>query len=57
MWVPQRLSVLVRYGEGPHISALSILAFALGVLLDSAEVITSCCDGGCRHFLRAGGGE
>ena len=28
-WVPQRLHVLVRYGEGPHISALSILPFAL----------------------------
>ena len=28
-WVPQRLSVLLRYGEGPHISALAMLGFAL----------------------------
>jgi hypothetical protein len=28
-WVPQRLHVLSQYGEGPHISALSILGFAL----------------------------
>ncbi len=28
-WGPQRLHVLMRYGEGPHISALSILGFAL----------------------------
>jgi uncharacterized protein (TIGR03437 family) len=28
-WVPQRLHVLAHYGEGPHISALSILGFAL----------------------------
>jgi len=28
-WMPQRLSVLVRYGEGPHISALSVLGLAL----------------------------
>jgi hypothetical protein len=27
--VPQRLHVLVRYGEGPHISALALLPFAL----------------------------
>jgi hypothetical protein len=27
--VPQRLSVLVRYGEGPHISSLAVLGFAL----------------------------
>jgi hypothetical protein len=27
--VPVRLGVLVRYGEGPHISALSLLPFAL----------------------------
>jgi hypothetical protein len=29
-WVPQRLHVLMSYGEGPHISALSILPAALG---------------------------
>jgi hypothetical protein len=29
-WVPQRLHVLMAYGEGPHISALSILPAALG---------------------------
>ena len=28
-WVPQRLHVLAVYGEGPHISSLSILGFAL----------------------------
>ena len=28
-WVPQRLHVLAVYGEGPHISSLSILPFAL----------------------------
>ena len=28
-WGPQRLHVMMRYGEGPHISALSILGFAL----------------------------
>lgn len=27
--VPQRLHVLLKYGEGPHISALGLLAFAL----------------------------
>jgi SAM-dependent methyltransferase len=29
-WMPWRLGVLVRYGEGPHISSLSLLPFALG---------------------------
>jgi hypothetical protein len=28
--LPLRLGVLIRYGEGPHISALSLLPFALG---------------------------
>lgn len=28
-WTPQRLSVMVRYGEGPHMSSLAILGFAL----------------------------
>ncbi len=28
--MPWRLGVLVRYGEGPHISSLSLLPFALG---------------------------
>lgn len=28
-WLPQRLNVLVRYGEGPHMSALALLPFAL----------------------------
>ena len=28
-WVPQRLHVLMVYGEGPHISALSVLGAAL----------------------------
>jgi hypothetical protein len=28
-WTPCRLWVLVRYGEGPHISSLSLLPFAL----------------------------
>lgn len=28
-WVPQRLHVLMGYGEGPHISALSVLPAAL----------------------------
>ena len=30
-WTPQRLHVLALYGEGPHISALSILTAALAV--------------------------
>jgi hypothetical protein len=30
-WVPQRLHVLTTYGEGPHISALSVLPAALAV--------------------------
>ncbi len=30
-WVPQRLHVLMAYGEGPHISALSILPAALAL--------------------------
>jgi hypothetical protein len=30
-WVPQRLHVLMAFGEGPHISALSILPAALAV--------------------------
>jgi len=28
-WVPQRLHVLMSYGEGPHISAVSVLGLAL----------------------------
>jgi hypothetical protein len=31
-WAPLRLNVLVRWGEGPHMSALAILPFALGFL-------------------------
>ncbi len=30
--VPQRLRVLVHYGEGPHISALAVLPFALAAV-------------------------
>ena len=29
MWQPQRLGVLVKYGEGPHMSALALIPFAL----------------------------
>lgn len=29
LWVPQRLGVLVRYGEGPHMTALAWLPIAL----------------------------
>jgi hypothetical protein len=32
-WVPQKLHVLMAYGEGPHISALSVLTAALAVSL------------------------
>src|SRR5260370_20573445 len=28
-WVPQRLHVLMSYGEGPHISSLALLGLAL----------------------------
>jgi hypothetical protein len=28
-WTPQRLNVLVRWGEGPHISSLGMIGFAL----------------------------
>jgi hypothetical protein len=28
-WMPLRLGVLIRYGEGPHMSALALLPFAL----------------------------
>lgn len=34
-WVPQRLHVLAVYGEGPHISSLSILGFALAASIVS----------------------
>ena len=30
-WIPQRLHVLMAYGEGPHISALSVLPAALAL--------------------------
>ena len=30
-WIPQRLHVLMSYGEGPHISALSVLPAALAL--------------------------
>ncbi|MGA3028710.1 MAG: hypothetical protein ABSF98_28550 [Bryobacteraceae bacterium] len=30
-WIPQRLHVLMTYGEGPHISALSVLPAALAL--------------------------
>lgn len=30
--MPQRLNVLVKWGEGPHMSALALLPFALGFL-------------------------
>jgi hypothetical protein len=34
LWrVPQRLHVLIRYGEGPHISSLALLPFALAFSL------------------------
>lgn len=29
MWQPQRLGVLVKYGEGPHMSALALIPIAL----------------------------
>ena len=32
-WIPQRLHVLAAYGEGPHISALTVLPAALAVSL------------------------
>jgi len=28
-WMPQRLNVLVRYGEGPHMTALALIPFVL----------------------------
>ena len=28
-WMPQRLNVLVRYGEGPHMTALALLPYVL----------------------------
>jgi len=30
-YMPQRLNALVRYGEGPHLSALSVMGIALGL--------------------------
>ena len=36
-WFPQRLWVLAHYGEGPHISALSILPAALSALVVSTN--------------------
>lgn len=29
--MPQRLNVLIKYGEGPHVSSLSLMPFALGL--------------------------
>jgi hypothetical protein len=31
-WMPVRLNFLVKWGEGPHLSALAVLPFALGLL-------------------------
>jgi hypothetical protein len=36
-WMPIRLNFLVKWGEGPHLSALSILLFALGFLYLAIE--------------------
>lgn len=35
--VPQRLSSLVRYGEGPHITALAVIGFALAFSFRAIE--------------------
>lgn len=35
--VPQRLGVLVRYGEGPHITAFSLIPFALAASVRAME--------------------
>jgi len=36
-WTPQRLHVLVRYGEGPHMTALAVMGFALWVCWRALE--------------------
>jgi hypothetical protein len=41
MWQPQRLGVLVKYGEGPHMSALALIPIALAftwIALDSRKL-------------------
>jgi hypothetical protein len=30
-WMPQRLNVLIRYGEGPHMTALALIPFVLAL--------------------------
>lgn len=41
MWQPQRLGVLVKYGEGPHMSALALIPIALAftwIALDARKL-------------------
>lgn len=47
-WVPQRLHVLISYGEGPHISALSLLGFALAASLAALRQLSA------ARFIAAG---
>ena len=54
--MPVRLGVLIRYGEGPHMSALALLPFALaaawwGLRRGTTAFLAA------RRFLRAGGLE
>src|SRR5215475_6284911 len=45
MWQPQRLGVLVKYGEGPHMSALALVPIALAftwIALDTRKLWAAC---------------
>ncbi|HJZ96492.1 MAG TPA: hypothetical protein VKE70_08290 [Candidatus Solibacter sp.] len=45
MWQPQRLGVLVKYGEGPHMSALALIPIALAfawIALDTRKLWATC---------------
>jgi hypothetical protein len=45
MWQPQRLGVLVKYGEGPHMSALALIPIALAfawIALDTRKLWAAC---------------
>jgi Predicted integral membrane protein len=55
LWVPQRLGVLVRYGEGPHMTALAWLPIGLGfayrALLKNRPVDLALAAAGCAMVV------
>ncbi len=52
-WVPQRLHVLMAYGEGPHISALCVLPAALAAAFLALRSMAARRAGGSRRALCA----